>query len=69
MFLFQNYGAVPRSYKMPKLMNKVEGRGNGIRTAIPNMVDIAKALCVHPRCRSHLSCAFLVLLRPSVFVL
>ena len=31
-------------YKMPKLISKVEGRGNGIKTCIPNMVDIAKAL-------------------------
>ena len=29
---------------MPKLISKVEGRGNGIKTCIPNMVDIAKAL-------------------------
>jgi len=31
-------------YKMPKLMSKVEGRGNGIKTNIMNMGDIAKAL-------------------------
>lgn len=31
-------------YKMPRLMSKVEGRGNGIKTVIPNMVDIAAAL-------------------------
>lgn len=31
-------------YKMPRLQAKVEGRGNGIKTAIPNMVDIARAL-------------------------
>ncbi|KAK6939811.1 W2 domain [Dillenia turbinata] len=29
---------------MPKMVTKVEGRGNGIRTNIVNMVDIAKAL-------------------------
>jgi len=31
-------------YKMPKLLAKVEGNGNGIKTVIPNMKEIAKAL-------------------------
>lgn len=31
-------------YKMPKLVAKVEGRGNGIKTNIVNNVDIARAL-------------------------
>lgn len=31
-------------YKMPKLQAKVEGKGNGIKTVIANMVEIAKAL-------------------------
>merc|ERR1711959_375099 len=31
-------------YKMPRLISKVEGRGNGIKTAIMNMSDVAGAL-------------------------
>jgi len=31
-------------YKMPRLVAKVEGKGNGVKTVIPNMVDIARAL-------------------------
>lgn len=31
-------------YKMPRLVAKVEGKGNGIKTVIVNMVDIAKSL-------------------------
>lgn len=37
-------------YKMPKLQAKVEGKGNGIKTVIVNMVDIAKALNRPPMC-------------------
>eukprot|EP00274_Cyanoptyche_gloeocystis_P005754 CAMPEP_0196655898 /NCGR_PEP_ID=MMETSP1086-20130531/10238_1 /TAXON_ID=77921 /ORGANISM="Cyanoptyche gloeocystis , Strain SAG4.97" /LENGTH=429 /DNA_ID=CAMNT_0041988429 /DNA_START=247 /DNA_END=1536 /DNA_ORIENTATION=+ len=29
---------------MPKLQTKVEGRGNGIKTVIPNMIDVARSL-------------------------
>jgi len=35
-------------YKMPKLMTKIEGRGNGIKTNLVNMVDVAKALARPP---------------------
>jgi len=35
-------------YKMPQLQTKIEGRGNGIKTVIVNMVEIAKALHVDP---------------------
>jgi translation initiation factor 5 len=31
-------------YKMPKLIAKVEGKGNGIKTVIANMVEIGKSL-------------------------
>ncbi|CAG9761972.1 unnamed protein product [Ceutorhynchus assimilis] len=31
-------------YKMPRLMAKVEGKGNGIKTVIVNMVEVAKAI-------------------------
>ena len=31
-------------YKMPQLQAKVEGKGNGIKTVVVNMVDIARAL-------------------------
>ncbi|KAJ9167078.1 hypothetical protein P3X46_021755 [Hevea brasiliensis] len=31
-------------YKMPKMITKIEGRGNGIKTNVVNMVEIAKAL-------------------------
>jgi len=35
-------------YKMPRLVAKVEGKGNGIKTVIVNMVDIARALARPP---------------------
>ncbi|CAH2067765.1 unnamed protein product [Thlaspi arvense] len=45
----QNIGASNRDdafyrYKMPKMLTKTEGKGNGIKTNIVNNVDIAKAL-------------------------
>lgn len=35
-------------YKMPVLQVKVEGKGNGIKTVIPNMSDIARSLARPP---------------------
>jgi translation initiation factor 5 len=35
-------------YKMPRLIAKVEGKGNGIKTVIVNMAEIAKALSRPP---------------------
>jgi translation initiation factor 5 len=35
-------------YKMPKLKSKIEGKGNGIKTVIPNMTEIGKSLARPP---------------------
>jgi len=35
-------------YKMPRLQAKVEGKGNGIKTVLVNMVDVARALSRPP---------------------
>jgi len=35
-------------YKMPVLLTKIEGKGNGIKTVIPNMTDVARALSRPP---------------------
>ncbi|ORY55145.1 translation initiation factor [Leucosporidium creatinivorum] len=31
-------------YRMPILLTKIEGKGNGIKTVIPNMADVSRAL-------------------------
>lgn len=37
-------------YKMPKMILKIEGNGNGIKTNITNLGDVAQALRVDPEC-------------------
>ncbi|GAO48781.1 eukaryotic translation initiation factor 5 [Saitoella complicata NRRL Y-17804] len=31
-------------YKMPRIQSKIEGKGNGIKTVIPNLSDVARSL-------------------------
>ncbi|EKM78817.1 hypothetical protein AGABI1DRAFT_114395 [Agaricus bisporus var. burnettii JB137-S8] len=35
-------------YRMPLLTTKIEGKGNGIKTVVPNMADVARALTRPP---------------------
>ena len=38
----------PDRYKMPAVFGKIEGSGNGIKTAIPNISDVALSLHRNP---------------------
>lgn len=48
---------------------QVEGKGNGIKTVIVNMVDVAKALNRPPTCKLHMPCAVTssVCLTPTIW--
>jgi translation initiation factor 5 len=37
-------------YKMPQIITKSEGKGNGIKVNLVNLVDVAKALRVPEQC-------------------
>ena len=37
---------------MPELLTKIEGKGNGIKTVLPNVSDVARALSRPPTCAS-----------------
>ena len=37
---------------MPKLITKVEGKGNGIKTNIVNLAEVAKALRIPTECKN-----------------
>lgn len=39
---------MPRILSMPVLNTKIEGKGNGIKTVVPNMSDVARALSRPP---------------------
>lgn len=38
-------------YKMPRLVTKVEGRGNGIKTRLVNIVEVGDAIHRDPACK------------------
>ena len=46
---------------MPVLLTKIEGKGNGIKTVVPNMSDIARSLARPASCE-----LTLLLRRPSL---
>ncbi len=50
-------------YKMPRVMTKIEGRGNGIKTVVTNMSQIALALRRDPSLPTKVGCGG----RPATF--
>jgi hypothetical protein len=44
---------IHQRYKMPVMTIKIEGRGNGIKTVLPNVEDVARALARPPTCASY----------------
>lgn len=43
-------------YKMPCMQTKIEGKGNGIKTVLTNVVDVAASLNRDPQVHSDRMC-------------
>ncbi len=53
---------------MPKMITKVEGRGNGIKTNIVNMNEVSKALRVPTDCDNTKKANFIVMNKYFIFI-
>lgn len=40
-------------YKMHKMVIKIEGKGNGIKTNLVNLIDVAAKLQTDPECKKY----------------